>query len=119
MAETTVTTDQPEIDAKSVGLRYVSDERPGIRRERRGENFAYFDVHGREIEDEIELKRIRCLAIPPAYENVWICPYANGHLQAPGRDARDRKQYRYHPEWRRVRDENKYERMMLFGKALH
>ena len=118
MVESTATADNPEIDAKSVGLRYVSDDRPGIRRERRGDNFVYIDVHGREIQDEKELKRIRSLAIPPAYEDVWICPYANGHLQATGCDARGRKQYRYHPDWRRVRDENKYERMMLFGKAL-
>src|SRR4051794_38077438 len=118
MAESTVTIDQPEIDAQSVGLRYVSDDRPGIRRERRGESFIYLDVHGHEIQDEKELKRIRSLAIPPAYEDVWICPYANGHLQATGRDARGRKQYRYHPKWRSVRDENKYERMMLFGQAL-
>ncbi|MBW0001132.1 MAG: DNA topoisomerase IB [Verrucomicrobia bacterium] len=119
MAEESATVvDQPEIDAKSAGLRYVSDDKPGIRRERRGDEFVYFDVHGRAIEDEKELKRIRSIGIPPAYENVWICPYANGHLQATGFDARGRKQYRYHPEWRRVRDENKYGRMMQFGKAL-
>jgi DNA topoisomerase-1 len=110
--------DQPEVDAKSAGLRYVSDNKPGIRRERRGNEFVYFDVHGQQIEDEKELRRIRSIGIPPAYENVWICPYANGHLQATGYDARGRKQYRYHPQWRRVRDENKYDRMMLFGKAL-
>jgi DNA topoisomerase I len=119
MAEENATVaDQPEVDAKAAGLRYVSDSKPGIRRERRGDEFVYFDVHGRRIEDEKELKRIRSIGIPPAYENVWICPYANGHIQATGYDARGRKQYRYHPEWRRVRDENKYGRMMHFGKAL-
>ncbi|HEY0791440.1 MAG TPA: DNA topoisomerase IB [Chthoniobacterales bacterium] len=118
MPHDTVAADQPEIDAKAVGLRYVSDERPGIYRKRRGDGFAYFNPRGEEITSEQDLKRIRSLAIPPAYEEVWICPYANGHLQATGRDARGRKQYRYHPEWRRVRDENKYERMMAFGNAL-
>lgn len=119
MAEENATiVDQPEADAKSAGLRYVSDNKPGIRRERRGDEFIFFDADGRRIEDEKELKRIRSIGIPPAYENVWICPYANGHLQATGYDARGRKQYRYHPQWRRVRDDNKYDRMMLFGKAL-
>lgn len=119
MAEESVTVaDQPENDAKAAGLRYVSDHKPGIRRERRGDDFVYFDVHGQEINDEKELKRIRSIGIPPAYEKVWICPYANGHLQATGHDARGRKQYRYHAGWRRVRDENKYDRMMQFGKAL-
>ncbi len=113
-----VTADQPEIDAQAVGLRYVSDERPGIRRERRGDEFVYRNPQGQEITDERTLKRIRSLAIPPAYEDVWICPHANGHLQATGRDAKGRKQYRYHADWRRVRDENKYERMMQFGRAI-
>jgi DNA topoisomerase I len=116
--ESAAVADQPEVDAKSAGLRYVSDTKPGIRRERRGDEFVYFDVHGRQIGDEKELKRIRSIGIPPAYERVWICPYPNGHLQATGYDARGRKQYRYHPQWRRVRDENKYDRMMQFGKAL-
>jgi DNA topoisomerase I len=116
--ENAAVADQPEVDAKSAGLRYVSDNKPGIRRERCGEEFVYLDVHGRQIEDEKELKRIRSIGIPPAYERVWICPYANGHIQATGYDARGRKQYRYHPQWRRVRDENKYDRMMQFGKAL-
>src|SRR6185312_13547669 len=94
--------------AKAAGLRYVSDELPGIRRERKGNEFRYIAADGREVTDEATLKRIRSLAIPPAYTDVWICPRANGHLQATGRDARGRKQYRYHARWRAVRDETKY-----------
>jgi len=109
---------EPPAAAKAAGLRYVHDDRPGIRREPAREGFRYLDAHGVEIEDEATLKRIRSLAIPPAWTEVWICPQANGHLQATGRDARSRKQYRYHPKWRVVRDEVKYERMIKFGKAL-
>ena len=104
--------------ARAAGLRYVKDGRPGIRRERRGDQFAYFRADGREITDERELDRIRRLAIPPAWTGVWICPYPNGHLLATGRDAKGRKQYRYHPRWRVVRDENKYNRMVAFAEAL-
>ncbi|KAB8145143.1 DNA topoisomerase IB [Chloroflexia bacterium SDU3-3] len=108
----------PQQAASEAGLRYVSDRRPGIRRERRGEAFVYLDTRGRPIDDERTLDRIRRLAIPPAYTDVWICPTANGHIQATGRDARGRKQYRYHPRWRAARDETKFERMLAFGQAL-
>jgi DNA topoisomerase-1 len=104
--------------AKSAKLRYVTDRAPGIRRERTEQGFRYRAPNGAEITDEPELARIRKLAIPPAYENIWICPDPNGHLQATGRDARGRKQYRYHPRWRTVRDDSKYHRMLRFGEVL-
>lgn len=104
--------------AKAAGLRYVGDDQPGIRRERSGNAFVYRGPDGRRITDESVLSRIRALAIPPAWTDVWICPLANGHMQATGRDARKRKQYRYHRHWRETRDENKYERMIAFGHAL-
>ena len=100
------------------GLVWVSDESPGIRRRRVGDAFAYRGVDGRKIRNAAELRRIAWLAIPPAYEDVWICPKPNGHLQATGRDARGRKQYRYHPEWRVAKDADKFERMREFGAAL-
>jgi DNA topoisomerase-1 len=108
----------PPAAAKAAGLRYVNDNKPGIRRERADESFRYFDAKGEPVDDETTLKRIKSLAIPPAWTEVWICPQANGHLQATGRDARGRKQYRYHPRWRALRDESKYERMLSFGRAL-
>jgi DNA topoisomerase-1 len=108
----------PPAAAKAAGLRYVNDARPGIRRERDGEGLRYYDAKGERIDDEDILKRIKSLAIPPAWTDVWICPHANGHLQATGRDAKGRKQYRYHPKWRDARDEVKYERMIKFGQAL-
>jgi DNA topoisomerase-1 len=108
----------PFESAKSAGLRYVSDARPGIQRKRSGKSFRYFDASGTPIRDKQTLTRIRSLVIPPAWQQVWICPINNGHLQATGRDAKGRKQSRYHPRWREVRDETKYERMMLFGRAL-
>jgi len=108
----------PPAAAKAAGLRYVTDHKPGIRRERDGEGFRYIDAKGEPVEDEATLKRIKALVIPPAWTDVWICPQANGHLQATGRDAKSRKQYRYHAKWRNVRDEVKYERMINFGKAL-
>jgi DNA topoisomerase-1 len=104
--------------AKAAKLRYVSDRSRGIRRERAGDGFDYFDAHGVKITKEEDLTRIRKLAIPPAYQDVWICPFPNGHLQATGRDARGRKQYRYHPRWREVRDQGKYGKMLIFGKVL-
>jgi DNA topoisomerase I len=104
--------------AKEAGLRYVSDDQPGYTRKAKGKDFEYFDTEGKRIRDETRVLRIRRLAIPPAYKDVWICPSPNGHLQATGRDARGRKQYRYHERWREVRDENKYDRMVVFGKAL-
>jgi DNA topoisomerase-1 len=114
----TVPLSDPPAAAKAAGLRYVHDDRPGIRREPDKEGFRYLDARGELVEDEATLKRIKALAIPPAWTEVWICPQANGHLQATGRDARGRKQYRYHARWREVRDEVKYERMIKFGKAL-
>jgi len=99
-------------------LHYVDDRQPGIRRRRLRGRFAYFDAAGERIRDAEEIRRINALAIPPAYTDVWICPDPQGHLQAVGRDARGRKQYRYHPRWREVRDADKYERMLDFGRAL-
>ncbi len=104
--------------AEDAGLRYVSDEQPGFSRRRKGEEFEYFDQKGKPIRDEQRLLRIKRLAIPPAWSDVWICPSPNGHIQATGRDARRRKQYRYHERWREIRDENKYDRLINFGKAL-
>ena len=104
--------------AKTAGLRYVSDRSPGISRQRVGSGFRYVTPQGRTLRDKPELQRIRSLAIPPAWAGVWICPLANGHLQATGRDARGRKQYRYHSRWRTVRDENKYGRILEFAAAL-
>jgi DNA topoisomerase-1 len=109
---------EPEESAQAAGLRYVSDSSPGIHRRRAGRGFSYVGPDGRAIRDRATLERIRRLAIPPAYTDVWICPAANGHLQATGRDARGRKQYRYHPRWREVRDETKFGRMLAFSEAL-
>ncbi len=100
------------------GLRYVSDDQPGYTRRVKGDDFDYFDTEGKLIRDEQRLLRVKRLAIPPAYTSVWICPSPNGHIQATGRDARGRKQYRYHERWREVREENKYDRMVAFGDAL-
>jgi DNA topoisomerase-1 len=100
------------------GLVWVSDATPGIRRIRVADGFVYRGVDGKRIRRAAELRRIRALAIPPAYEDVWICSRANGHLQATGRDARGRKQYRYHPDWRLAKDADKFERMLEFGAAL-
>ncbi|MCR0980546.1 DNA topoisomerase IB [Roseomonas populi] len=108
----------PREAARAAGLRYVSDAKPGITREAKGEGFVYRDTSGNLVEDEALLERIRSLAIPPAYTDVWICPHANGHIQATGRDARGRKQYRYHPRWRETRDATKYEHMAEFAQAL-
>jgi len=104
-------------------LAYVSDEMPGIKRCRRGGRFIYRDPQGRWLKaqreaDQADLDRIRRLAIPPAYVDVWICPLAHGHLQATGRDARGRKQYRYHPGWREAQEAQKFERMRAFGESL-
>jgi DNA topoisomerase-1 len=108
----------PVESAKAAGLRYVSDTKPGIRRKRSGKGFHYVDSEGKPVRDKETLARVRSLVIPPAWTGVWICPNPKGHLQATGRDARGRKQSRYHPRWREVRDETKYERMMIFGAAL-
>jgi DNA topoisomerase-1 len=109
---------QPVDSAKAAGLRYVSDDSPGIDRRRSGQAFRYFHPGGGVVRDRATLARIRSLAIPPAWEEVWICPRDDGHLQATGRDARRRKQYRYHRRWHEVRDETKYSRMIAFAKAL-
>jgi DNA topoisomerase-1 len=104
--------------ASKVGLRYVSDTTPGITRRRHGRGFAYFDPAGRRVRDPRELARIASIVVPPAWSAVWICPHASGHLQAVGRDARGRKQYRYHPRWNAVRDATKYDRLAAFAGAL-
>jgi DNA topoisomerase-1 len=100
------------------GLTYVDDRLPGISRKIVRKHFQYFDPSGQRITDQAEIKRINALVIPPAYTNVWICPDPDGHIQATGRDARGRKQYRYHPRWHEVRDANKYEQLSEFGHAL-
>src|SRR5262249_26303023 len=117
IADLKVVTDPAEAAAEA-GLRYVSDDQPGYSRKRKGDDFEYFDTEGKPIEDEQRVLRIKRLAVPPAWTDVWICPSPNGHSQATGRDARRRKQYCYHERWREVRDENKYEKMVLFGQAL-
>jgi len=104
--------------ARAAQLRYVSDRRPGILRRGAGSVFSYLDPEGQAVQDEATLARIKALAIPPAWTEVWICAIPHGHLQASGRDARGRKQYRYHARWRKVRDETKYGRMAAFGAAL-
>lgn len=101
-----------------MGLVHVNDAQPGLRRLRCGKGFSYRDANGRLVKDRAELARIRALAIPPAYTEVWICSNPRGHLQATGHDARGRKQYRYHPRWREYRDRGKFERIVAFGKAL-
>jgi DNA topoisomerase I len=103
---------------RAAGLRYVADSMPGIQRRRAGKGFSYRGPDGRLITDRAELARIKWLAIPPAWTDVWICPYRNGHLQATGFDARGRKQYRYHPGWRTTRDVAKFDRMLGFAEAL-
>ena len=108
----------PAVSARSAGLRYVHHDGPGIRRVRAGKGFRYVDSEGRAVRDPETLRRIRSLVLPPAWTDVWICPIPNGHLQAVGRDARGRKQYRYHPRWRETRDETKYHRMIAFGSVL-
>jgi DNA topoisomerase-1 len=108
----------PTESAEAAGLRYVSDTMPGISRKRSGTGFSYIGTDGKRITDRKQIARIRALAIPPAYTDVWICPSPNGHIQATGRDARGRKQYRYHPKWREIRDETKFGRMVEFSRVL-
>ena len=108
----------PAQSAKEAGLRYVTDAQPGIRRKRSGKGFRYIDPDGKPVRDAETLARIKSLVIPPAWTDVWICSNPRGHLQATGRDAKGRKQSRYHPRWRQVRDETKYERMLVFGLTL-
>ena len=108
----------PRDAAETAGLSYVSDEAPGIRRRKSGKGFTYTKPDGAKVTDKATLARIRSLAIPPAYTDVWICPRANGHIQATGRDAKGRKQYRYHPAFREVRESTKYEHMLEFARGL-
>jgi DNA topoisomerase-1 len=114
----TLPTVDPLAAAQVAGLRYVNDGAPGIRRKKRGKSMSYVGPDGSPVKDRETLARIRALAIPPAWTEVWICPSPSGHIQATGRDARGRKQYRYHPRWRQVRDETKYHRMIKFGALL-
>jgi DNA topoisomerase-1 len=107
----------PLASAQAAGLRYTHDDKPGIRRVKAGRAFRYLDAGGKPVKAS-DVKRIRSLVIPPAWTRVWICPDPRGHLQATGRDARGRKQYRYHPKWREVRDGTKYGRLVEFGRAL-
>ena len=108
----------PVESAKLAGLHYVSETGPGFRRRRVGRGFTYLDTAGRRVSDLETVRRIRALVIPPAWSDVWICASPNGHIQAVGRDARGRKQYRYHARWREARDETKYTRMLAFARAL-
>jgi DNA topoisomerase-1 len=108
----------PRATARHAGLRYVSDHKPGISRRNSGKTVRYLDPAGNPIRDQATLSRIKSVVIPPAWTNVWICPFENGHIQATGRDSRGRKQYRYHPRWRSVRDESKYGRTLAFAHAL-
>ncbi len=105
-------------EAMPEGLVYVTDAMPGIRRRRRGKGFTYLDPEGRILSDPAERERCRRLAVPPAYRDVWICPLANGHLQATGFDDSGRKQYRYHPDWQAWRTQVKYDQLAAFGAAL-
>ena len=113
-----MTTIDPYESAQVAGLRYTSDTQAGIQRQRRGKGFRYIDVDGTSIRDARVLQRIKTLVIPPAWTEVWICPHPHGHLQATGRDTKGRKQYRYHPHWRTVRDATKYDRLIAFGETL-
>jgi len=108
----------PRDAALEAGLRYVDDSKPGLTRRKTASGFRYVDAKGAPVRDPSVLKRVRALAVPPAYTDVWICPRANGHIQATGRDAKGRKQYRYHPEFRQARETAKFERIMSFADAL-
>jgi DNA topoisomerase-1 len=114
------TTPSPEAQqaARAAGLRYVLDDRPGITRRRRGKGWSYFDPRGRAVRDAGERDRLNRLAIPPAWTDVWISPWPDSHLLATGRDSEGRKQYRYHPDWRAIRDEAKYARLVPFARSL-
>ena len=108
----------PESTAKVAGLRYVPDTKPGITRQKSGKGFRYVDAKGDPVRDKATIVRIKAIVIPPAWTDVWICPSPNGHLQATGRDDKNRKQYRYHSCWSETRDENKYARLPDFARAL-
>jgi DNA topoisomerase-1 len=115
MADTNIT---PQDIAKSMQLRYVYSGTKGYSRQKKRDHFIYFDAEGKRIKDRETIVRIQSLVLPPAWTDVWICPYANGHLQATGYDARGRKQYRYHNKWSKLRNENKFDRIYAFGKKL-
>ena len=117
-ANSAIEVSPPAGDAEKAGLEYVSDEEPGIRRQKHGKGLVYLDGKGRRVRDPYAMARIRSLAIPPAWTDVWICASERGHLQATGRDARGRKQYRYHPDFIAIRDSAKYERLVAFAKSL-
>jgi DNA topoisomerase-1 len=114
----TLQPDDPELHAEEAGLRYITDDQPGVRRRRAGKGFTYTGPDGKRITDPDRIAWFKRLAIPPAWTDVWISPIKRGHIQATGRDARGRKQYRYHPRWRAVRDEAKYGRLIEFARAL-
>src|SRR6202521_4822573 len=116
--ERSLTPDSAAEAAQEAGLVYASDFEPGIRRVRKGRGFAYFDPHGKRMTDRDTLDRIATLAIPPAWKDVLICTRPRGHLQATGRDARGRKQNRYHERWHKVRDADKFARLLGFARAL-
>jgi DNA topoisomerase I len=118
MSPPSPTAEPHKAQARAAGLIYVSDTEPGIRRSAKGTGFCYHDASGRRISLQATLQRIRALGVPPAWTEVWICPEASGHIQATGRDARGRKQYRYHDDWREVRDQNKFERIVDFARLL-
>lgn len=107
----------PDQSAREAGLRYVSDQQPGIRRQPWGRGFSYFLPTGDRLQDPDELERVKALPIPPSWQDVWICSDPRGHLLATGRDAKGRKQYRYHPQWRKVRNQTKFDRLIPFGYA--
>jgi DNA topoisomerase I len=108
----------PKDAAESAGLRYLSDARSGIRRKKTGAGFSYTRADGSKLSERDALRRIKALAVPPAWTDVWICPFADGHIQATGRDAKGRKQYRYHARFRELRESTKYEHVVAFADAL-
>src|SRR6185437_12146479 len=108
----------PKITAKAAGLRYVSDSIPGFTRKKNGKGWSYYDAAGGRVKDKTLIARFNKLVIPPAYVNVWISPYENGHLQFTGIDAAGRKQYRYHPDWNNIRNQSKYHRLQTFAAYL-
>jgi len=118
MSSVTTSPNEMLLAARAAGLRYVDPDEPGIARRRAGSGFGYRDADGKRVADRVTLQRIRALAIPPAWIEVWICKSARGHIQATGRDARGRRQYRYHALWQQTRDATKYERTIAFAKAL-
>ncbi len=116
--ETALAQHDHQHSAEEAHLRYVSDDKPGYRRRRAGRGFVFCDTHGKRITDARIVARIKSLVIPPAWTNVWICPHPRGHIQATARDAKGRKQYRYHPEWQEARDKEKFTRTLAFARAL-